>query len=267
MTSMRASVLVLLVVVVAALSAQTDGGGRRWAKYEAEMQDPADDPPDAWEDAEFAFGRLRFRSPRYGWGGYARWGIDANKSERQFILGVRRLTRLHARSVEQIVDIDSDEIYDWPWMYAVAPGDWRLSDAHATRLRNYFDRGGFLMVDDFHGEREWASFMQGIEQIYPGASVVELADDDPIFHVVYDLQDRVRVPGLNVVHGSMIERGGTHPHWRAVVDTQGRVLVAICFNQDLGDAWEWADLPDYPEKYASMAYKLGINYVLYAMTH
>jgi len=70
-----------------------------------------------------------------------------------------------------------------------------------------------------------------------------------------------------VVHGSQIERGGTYPHWRGVLDDRGRVVVAICFNMDLGDAWEWADLPDYPEKYASMAYRLGVNYVIYAMTH
>ena len=244
--------------------------GNRWAQYEAEMQDPIDDPPDAWEQTEFAFARLRYRSPRDrrgGWGGRSRWGIDANKSERQFIAGLRRLTRVHARSIEQIVDIDSDEIFDWPWLYAVGIGDWVLSDSQAARMREYFERGGFFMVDDFHNEREWASFMAGLEKVIPNPKVVEIEKDDPIFHTVYDLSGRFRVPGLNVVHGDQIERGGTFPHWRAVVDEKGRVLVAICFNQDLGDAWEWADLPEYPEKYASMAYRIGVNYVVYAMTH
>lgn len=241
-------------------------GQRRWAMYESEMQNPADDPADAAEKTEFAFGRLRFRSNRQGWG-YHRWGIDANKSERQFIEGVRRLTRVHVRSIEQIVDVDSDEIFDWPWMYAVAAGDWRLNDAQANRLKQYLERGGFLMVDDFHGDREWGSFMAGIRQIFPTAKVVELEDNDPIFHTVYDLRKRLQVPGLNVVHGPGYERNGIIPHWRAVIDDKGRVLVAICFNMDLGDAWEWADLPEYPERFASEAYRLGINYILYALTH
>jgi hypothetical protein len=240
---------------------------RRWAKYESEMQDPVDDPADAWVESEFAFGRLRFRSPRDGRGWYARWGIDANKSDRQFIEGVRRLTRIHARSVEQIVDIDSDEIFDWPWMFAVSPGDWKLSPDQARRLRAYFDRGGFLMVDDFHGESEWRTFMAGIEQIFDDPQVVELDDGAAIFHVLYDLKDRVQIPGANVVHGPGYERDGVTPHWRGILDGQGRIVVAICFNMDVGDAWEFADDPHYPEKFASQAYRLGINYVLYAMTH
>jgi hypothetical protein len=264
MRARRSTAVVLLAAAIAA--AQPGRGGRRWAQYEAEMQNPADDPPDAWEETEFAFARLRYRSGRDRYWG-SRWGIDANKSERQFIQGLRRLTRVHARSVEQIVDIDSDEIFDWPWLYAVGAGDWVFSESQASRLRKYFDRGGFLMVDDFHNEREWSSFMVGIRQVLPGHEVVELQDGDPIFHTVYDLSKRVRVPGLNVVHGDQIERGGIYPHWRGVIDSKGRVVVAICFNMDLGDAWEWADLPEYPEQYASMAYRLGVNYVIYALTH
>lgn len=79
-------------------------------------------PPDAWEKTEFAFTRLRFRSYRDGyWRGHARWGTDANKSERQFMQGLRRLSRVHVRSVEEIVDIDSDDIFNWPWIYASSP--------------------------------------------------------------------------------------------------------------------------------------------------
>ncbi len=239
---------------------------RRWGQYEREMQSPTEDPPDAWEKTEFAFARLRYRSHHDGYY-YARWGIDSNKAERQFLLAVRRLTRVHARSVEHIVDIDSDEIYDWPWLYAVSAGDWDLSESQTARLRRYFDNGGFLMVDDFHGEPEWRSFADGIARIFPGRPIVELAGSDPIFHVLYDLKERLQVPGENVVHGPGYERGGVVPHWRGVLDKRGRVQVAICFNMDLGDGWEFADDPDYPERFASHAIRLGINYILYAMTH
>lgn len=265
MIARRGAVPALLAVALAA--AQHGSSGRRWARYEHEMQNPADDPPDAWEKTEFAFARLRFQSIRdRSWFRY-RWGTDANKSERQFIQGLRRLTRIHARSVEQIVDIDSDELYDWPWLYAVGVGDWVFSESQSRRLRSYFERGGFLMVDDFHNEREWAVFMAGVRSALPAHRLVELEAGDPIFHTVYDLAERYRVPGLNVVHGDQIERGGVFPHWRAIVDDRDRVVIAICFNMDLGDAWEWADLPEYPERYASLAYRIGVNYVVYALTH
>lgn len=260
----RRTIAAFILTVLAALAAQS-GGMRRWAQYEHEMQNPADDPPEAWASTEFAWGRLRYRSNRDGY--RSRWGIDANKSDRQFIEGLRRLTRVDARSVEQIVDIDSDDMFEWPWLYAVGIGDWTLNDAHVKRLREFFERGGFLMVDDFHNEREWARFMDGMQRILPGHDAEELEDDDPIFHTVFSLSERYRIPGLNVVHGDQIERGGVFPHWRGIRDDHGRVVVAICFNMDLGDAWEWADLPEYPEKYASLAYRIGVNYIIYAMTH
>lgn len=268
MTARRILAVVLPVLLLAGLVFAYPQG-RRWAKYEAEMQDPVDDPDDAWQEAEFAFARLRFRSYRDGrrWGGYARWGIDCNKSDRQFMAGIRRLSRVQVRSVEHIVDIDSDEIFDWPWLYAVSVGDWVVSEEQAARLRKYFDRGGFLVVDDFHGEREWQNFMAGLAQVFPGRTPVELPDDAPIFQTLYDVRDRFQVPGLQVIHGQMSERGGIVPHWRAILDDNNRVQVAMWFNHDFGDAWEWADHPEYPEKFASMAYRMGLNYVLYAMTH
>jgi hypothetical protein len=158
-------VALLFVVALFGLAQRRE---RVWARYEAEMQDPVPDPPDADRKGEFALGRLRYRSPMdRGWG-YSRWGIDANKGDRLFIGILLRLTRIDAAPIETIIDIDSDEIFDLPWLLAISVGDWQLSSSQAARLRKYFDRGGFLMVDDFHNEREWAIFMHGIHQIYPG---------------------------------------------------------------------------------------------------
>ena len=169
--------------------------------------------------------------------------------------------------IETIIDIDSDDIFDLPFLVAISIGDWQLSPSQAERLRKYFDRGGFLMVDDFHNDREWANFMNGMRMIDPSLQAEELEDDDPAFHVLFELKERIRVPGANVVHGSGIERGGTVPHWRAIRDSHGRMMVAISFNQDVGDGWEFADDPSYPEKFASQAIRIGTNYVVYAMTH
>ena len=108
-------------------------GGNRWAQYEREMQDPIDDPPDAWEPTEFAFARLRYRSPRDGYfRRFARWGTDANKGDRLFMQAIRRLTRVHVRSVEEIVDVDSDEIFNWPFCM---PSAWAIGCSAIPRRR------------------------------------------------------------------------------------------------------------------------------------
>lgn len=240
---------------------------RRSEAYEDEMQNPTADPPDAYEEGEFVFVRLRYRSP--GRGRFrGSWGTDSNKAERVFLTGVRRLTRIDARSVEQIVDIDSDEMFEWPWLYAVEVGYWELNESQASRLREYLDRGGFLMVDDFHGSWEWAAFTEGLRKIFPDRPIADLPDEEAILHTLYNLDERFQVPGRQFVRsGRTFEQDGVTPRWRAIFDEQGRVQVAICHNMDLGDAWEWADDPRYPEPFTALAYRIGINYVIYAMTH
>jgi len=259
-------ILFALMLVLAFATALYPFQRNRWARYEREMQDPIDDPPDAKEATEFAFGRLRYRSPRDGYR-YSRWGVDANKSERLFMQAIRRLSRVNVRSIEEIVDIDSDEIFDWPFMYAVGVGDWVINESQARRMRSFFERGGFLMVDDFHNDGEWGDFMVVMNQVFDDPQVIEIADNDPIFHTVYDLSHRFQISGFNIIYGTPWERGGYEPHWRAILDSKGRVVVAACFNQDVGDAWEWADYPPYPERLSSLAFRLGLDYVVYTMTH
>ena len=107
-----------------------------------------------------------------------------------------------------------------------------------------------------------------MNRVFPDRPVVDLENKDAIFHVLYDLDERFQVLGAQWFQtGRPYERDGYEPRWRGIYDDKGRVMVAICFNQDNGDAWEWADSPRYPEKYASQAYRMGINYIIYAMTH
>lgn len=228
-------------------------------------------PADAGEKTEYAFARLRYPSFRGGsryWSMRGSWTTDYPKADRQFVQGVRRLSRIHTRSVEQVVDLESDEIYNWPWVYAVEVGHWQLTDNQAARLRDYLLRGGFLMTDDFHGTFEWDLFMSSMGKVFPDRPVVELENKEEIFHVLYDLDQRVQVPGIvNYPFQRTFEYDGVEPRWRGIFDDRGRIMVAICHNMDLGDAWEWADSPHYPEHYASLAYRIGINYIIYAMTH
>lgn len=237
--------------------------------------------PGGNEKAEFSWSRLQYSS-RLGGGGYGGfggfgfgrgmpWSRDYPKADRQFLIALNRLTRINGRTTEQVVSIDSDDIFNYPFMYAVQTQAWTFTDEEAKRMREYLLKGGFLMVDDFHGTQDWANFMEGMRQVFPDAQrwpVVDLTDNDEIFHVLYDMNDRFQVPGEQYVRtGLTYEKDGYVPKWRAIRDDKGRVMVAICHNMHLGDAWEWADDPEYPEQYASMAFRVGLNYVMYSMTH
>jgi hypothetical protein len=257
----------LLVVPLLALLAQ-----HGFREFPYEETNPAPVPPDANEKTEWAFGRLRYPSGygRRGWRGRSSWGTDFPKADRQFVQGVRRLSRVHTRSAEQVIDLDEgDDVYYWPWLYAVEVGRWNLTDSQCKKLRDYLLRGGFLMVDDFHGQMEWDNFMASMSRVFPDREVVEIDNKDAIFHMLYDLDDKIQVAGTAALNqGLTYERyDGQIPHWRGIYDDKNRVMVAITFNQDYGDAWEWADAPWYPEKMTSQAYRLGINYIIYSMTH
>jgi hypothetical protein len=255
------------LLVFSALFAQ-----RGFRTYPDEEVNPdAAIPGDANAKTEWAFARLRYPSGRYSrWRNYSYWGMDFPKADRQFVQGVRRLSRVNARSAEQVVDLeqDDDEIFYWPWTYAVEVGHWSLTDRQVKKLREFFERGGFLMTDDFHGDYEWSVFTESLNRIFPERTITEVENSDAIFHVLYDLDERIQVAGdAALSRGVTYEHGGITPHWRAIADDRGRVLVLACFNQDNGDAWEWADSPAYPERMASQAYRLGINTIIYAMTH
>jgi hypothetical protein len=260
-----------LMTVTAALFLTALFAQRGFKTYPYEETNPTDMPPGFDEKTEWTFARLRYPSGRYGgYWGRGSWGIDFPKADRQFLRGVKRLTRIHTRSAEQVVDLDldDDEIYYWPWVYAVEVGHWDLTDAQCKKLRDYLLRGGFLMVDDFHGTFEWEVFLNGLKRIFPERPVVDIPAKDAIFHVLYDLDEKIQVMGTVTFRtGRTYEYDGVIPEWKGVYDDHGRVMVGICHNQDNGDAWEWADSPQYPEKAASQAFRLGINYIIYAMTH
>ena len=202
--------------------------------------------------------------------GVSLWTQDFPRADRHFSLAVRRLTRIHVRSVEQPVNLDEGDAYDWPWLYAVQVGEWGLTDHQGQELREYLLRGGFFMADDFHGNAEWAEFESRIRKALPEFPIREIADDDPIFHTVYDLDHRIQVPGEAHLRAGYKSNNGPSSrgaHWRAIYDGQGRIIVAISYNSDIGDAWEWADDPYYPAKFSDFAIRLGVNNIVYAMTH
>ena len=131
-------------------------------------------------------------------------------------------------------------------------------------------RGGFLMIDDDHGTLEWTNILKNLHKIFPDRKVVDLENEDEIFHVLYDVEDRFQVPGGQSMfppYQTYEYDGDLVPKWRAIMDDRDRVMVAICHNMDLGDAWELADDLRYPAKYSNLAYRIGINYYIYDLTH
>ena len=227
-------------------------------------------PANPNEKAEWTFARFHYDlGEDFGFYRFQRWAADYPKADRQFILGVKRLSRVQSRSTEQVVDANSDDIYNWPWIYIEDAGAWRLSEQQAKRLREFLLRGGFLMVDDSHGDGEWQNFVAGMRMILPGRPIEDLPNGDELFHVAYDLDDRVQVPGTRYIWGYRwrYTADSATPRWRGIRDDKGRIIVAICHNSDVGDAWEWADSAAYPEHAASVAYRIGVNYIIYGMMH
>jgi hypothetical protein len=257
--------------------------GQPWREYPGVEYNDFPIPPDYQEKTEWAFARLMYPPAfgvhgRYGWGrrrnnmdwteGMSNWTTDYPRSDRHFSEAIRRLTRLHVRSAEQPVNLDLDDEFDWPWLYAVEVGHWNLTDSQAKALREYLDRGGFFMCDDFHGTEEWAVFTRSMQRVFPDQPIVDIPKEDPIFHTVYDLDDKYQVPGAQFIRSHRTyEYDGYDPHWRGIYDRKGRLVVAICNDMDLGDSWEHADNPEYPQKFSAMGIRIGVNYVMYAMTH
>jgi hypothetical protein len=236
-------------------------------------------PPDYQEQTEFAFARLMFPG---GWNdgyrgrfdgdwreGMTLWTQDYPRADRHFSEALKRLTRVHVRSVEQPVNLDKDEEFEWPWLYAVQVGEWGLTPQQGLEMQEYLLRGGFFVADDFHGNIERKVFEDSMKLVFPDRPIVDIPEDDPMFHMVYDLAKRVQVPGMEHLGQGCknCEDGGRVARWRGIYDDKGRIMIAISYNSDLGDGWEWADSPRYPERAASMAIRIGVNYVVYAMTH
>lgn len=261
-----------LVVFSALFSAALLAGAVVWAQ--AGPAAPAEPVSRRTAPGEFQFARLAYnanpygRNPGYGWGRRQMWQTDWPDAEHHFSKGVSRLTRIHAAAEGQILTALDEDIFDYPWIYAVEVGHWSLNAREADNLRDYLLRGGFLMVDDFHGSFEWAGFLASMEKVFPDRPIVDIPQNDPVFHAVYDLNHRIQIPSRMFIYSGVTwEKDGYTPHWRGIYDDDGRLMVAINHNMDIGDAWEHADWPDYPENMTALAYRFGINYLVYAMTH
>ena len=141
-----------------------------------------------------------------------------------------------------------------------------MTEAEVEGLRGYLDAGGFLIVDDFWGQREWDQFEYNIRRVYPDRQIVDIGLDHPIYSAFYDIEEVVQVPAIGRTYNPA-ECWGCSPQIKGMYDDEGRLSVIINFNTDLGDAWEWAESPAYPLYYSTYAYEMGANMIVYAMSH
>lgn len=228
----------------------------------------------------FYFTRAVYSGRRSGWGGgRGSWSTDFPEAEFYFTQLLGRLIDIDVyteRGGRNPIALNDPELRRYPFLYVVEPGGMRLTEAEIRGLRSYLEAGGFMMMDDFWGVRETANVESQLAQVLPGRPIVEIPLDHPIFNSVYDIEEIRQVP--NVRNGRDVAAGWVGartdegdnsevPYVRGIFDDQGRLMVIINQNTDLGDAWEWAEDPWYPLDFSTYATEVGINTVVYAMSH
>jgi Domain of unknown function (DUF4159) len=219
-------------------------------------------PPEAVDyDGRFVFVRLRFSAGlRDGFGrGEAMWAHDFPKAERNFMKILDEITTIGPYMDGLVLDIDDPRLFKYPVAYLVEPGFLTMTDAEATNLREYLLKGGCLIVDDF-AEAQWYNFEAQVRRMLPDARFFELDQSHPVFDSFFHIES------LDYYHPYR----GLQARFIGVFednDPDKSPIMLINYNNDIGEYWEWSDTGWVPIDITNDAYKLGVNYVVYAMTH
>ena len=276
-----AAALVAALCTVAALTAVVAASGRAPRPAPAALSPAAPTtpiltptphaiPPPTPQRPAYEWHEFYFTRAAYSGGGWGRrsWAIDYPKSDRQFMTVLKRLTNLDAFDWENAVTLDNPALRRFPFLYALEVGYMNLSDPEIEGLRDYLKAGGFLVIDDFWGSREWAQFEYQMGLVFPNHPIIDLDLDHPVFSTFYEIDEILQVPAYGRYWGGRTsERDGYVPYVKGIEDDDGRLMVIINWNTDLGDAWEWAEQPDYPLQYSTFAFQMGVNMIIYAMSH
>ena len=215
---------------------------------------------------QFVFARLIYngREPHY----IKNWYTDWPEADEHLIMGIRRLSHLDIAERGRLIPLNDPDLFQYPFLYTSEPGQIVLTEDDAAIMREYLERGGFWVVDDFWGSFEWGNFVTQVEKVFPGADIRDIPLDHPIFHCFYDIDEIIQVPSLHYIYsGDIIEQDGIRAYAKGIWDDNGRLMVVINHNTDLGDAYEHADHPLYPHEFSGFAYRLAMNYIVYALTH
>lgn len=221
------------------------------------------------QGGEFAFVRIQYDSVYRGGWGYGPWAIDFPDSDINFLRGVGRLSNIRVMRDPIVLRLDNDAIFEYPILYMLEMGrngGPRFSPGEVENLREYLLRGGFLIIDDFWGTREWNTFANAMSSVFPEREIVELPHDHEIFNIYYATDGPMMIPAAGNPQ-NIPERDVAHASAHAIMDDNGRIMAVINWNTDLGDGWEHTYNPMYPTRFSNQAYQLGINYLIYSFTH
>jgi hypothetical protein len=231
-------------------------------------------PDDRYAGLQWRFVRIRYHYTTEGTRAaqdfYGEpWYIDAPAAEQNLSRRVKTATAIQVED-PIVLTLDDPRLFTYPWIYFVEPGNLKMLDSDVSTLREFLLRGGTAMFDDFHGPVDWEVLAKELKRVFPDREIVEVPKDHPVFSCFYKIDAYPQVAGLgSFLAGRSWEKGGFIPHLRTILDDTGRPMVFINWNTDMGDGWEWSNAQEYPGyiKYTAMAYRMGINEIVYSLTH
>jgi hypothetical protein len=238
----------------------------------AELVGNYDDAKEVKQDKDnthqFVFARLIYngRIPRY----LKNWYTDYPKGDRQLVFALRRLTHLDVAEKQRVVAINDPSLFRYPFVYTSEPGQMMLTEEDAKIMREYLNRGGFWMLDDFWGSFEWGNMEAEMKKVFPDLEIKDIPPGHPIFNEMFPVDRLRQVPSAAYFFnpGNITwEQDGFVPECKGIWDKEGRLVVVINHNTDLGDAYQWMDLPEYPYEFSSYAYRVAVNTIVYALSH
>jgi hypothetical protein len=249
----RTSIVGLLLIVIfgaTILLAQR----RRFDNFGGAFSFRLNEPP----ETEFILARWHYTA---GWGGDG-WSHDFPTAEEHILQIMREVTGINVERLSyRVVELSSPEIFDYPFAYVSEPGEMYLSEEEVTNLREYILRGGFVMIDDFGGQGQGPSemerFRNNLLRAFPDRDMSLITDDHALLNTFYEIDSVQTIHPMTGVKSIFYGYPGIN---------DGLSMV-ICYNNDVGDYWEFIDEPYYPVKPSAEALKLGINFVMYSLTH
>jgi hypothetical protein len=187
------------------------------------------------------------------------WSHNYPSSDQHFAQVISEATNIDVKSLSyRIVELGSDDVFKYPFAVVSEPGEMALTDHEVENLRQFLNRGGFVVMDDFDGQHDLSTLQRNLRKAFPDRDLVRLMIDQDIFNVFY------RIDALNVTSPYLVDG---EPVFYALMNDAGKICVIACYNNDLENFWDYIDRGEYPLKPSVEAFRLGINFVIYSMTH
>lgn len=251
---------------------------RGWGRIPEGYGVPIQRMPADFSDGGFAICKLMYRSVRSEWLGMG-WATDYPYAAINLMTRVSELTKTTISRNDDgdpnhwVVSAADPALFRCPYVMAADVGTLHWSDAEVEQMRAYLLKGGFLWVDDFWGTAAWQQWSREIKRVLPEYPIIDVPEDHAIRHMLYNLDEIPQVTAIQNWRGSGFstsERGSDSPHanFRAIADERGRILVLMTHNTDIADSWEReGEDREYFLQFSPKGYSVGLNVVLYALTH